>query len=231
MRLGKENVLLEEEQEHQHGSVMKFWHRFIKVAVIEAAIAKATTASQQYYDNAVTEGHSRMHFYSMKYKYGGKGEGDRSVTMSRRAASVPVTAREKAHLPIPPHQSIYYFLSAYVTLGIVTATTIYKKFDKSLVILQYFRIRKSNRYHQYQEDRTDSTATVRCWLALWWSITASVDDLQADLKQPLKYFRYPSFLPSFLPFLLLTRQFTKNGNSSGGSSSSSNNSRKFLEIV
>lgn len=37
--------------------------------------------------------------------------------MSRRAAIsslMTAGAREKAHLPIPPHQSIYYFLSAYV---------------------------------------------------------------------------------------------------------------------
>uniref|UniRef100_A0AAF5PHA5 Uncharacterized protein n=1 Tax=Wuchereria bancrofti TaxID=6293 RepID=A0AAF5PHA5_WUCBA len=36
-------------------------------AAIEAAIAKATTTSQRYYDNAVTEGHSKMHIHYIKY--------------------------------------------------------------------------------------------------------------------------------------------------------------------
>ncbi|EJW74810.1 hypothetical protein WUBG_14280, partial [Wuchereria bancrofti] len=37
------------------------------------------------------------------------------VEESSNSSLMTAGAREKAHLPIPPHQSIYNFLSAYVT--------------------------------------------------------------------------------------------------------------------
>uniref|UniRef100_A8PYN2 Uncharacterized protein n=1 Tax=Brugia malayi TaxID=6279 RepID=A8PYN2_BRUMA len=77
---------------------------------IEVAIAKATTASQRYYDNAVTEGHSKMHIHYIKYL-----SVSDHVEESSNSSLMTAGAREKAHLPIPPYQSIYNFLSAYVT--------------------------------------------------------------------------------------------------------------------
>ncbi|VDN89920.1 unnamed protein product [Brugia pahangi] len=105
-------------------------------AAIEVAIAKATAASQRYYDNAVTE-----------------GEQQQQSDDSRR--------------------------------------------------------RNNSEYHntRYSQDSVIRNCRGRqrlCtqlrlnagWLSAW-SITANVDDLQADLKQPLKYLRYSFFLFPF----------------------------------